>query len=175
MKDTVPAASDQTISEIAQSVGVLGVSLADAAGHIEDVTQEVDRGAGISEDLRADANRILVENQSVIEATSMAHQAANQVEELLRVGNLKVDGILTKVVEVADDVTNAGQEILGLQEAIDRVTQVAQSIVYNRAPNEPSVAERLDRSCKGRGGRAWFYGCRTRGQEPVERNRQRHT
>ncbi|MGY6410151.1 MAG: methyl-accepting chemotaxis protein [Alkalilacustris sp.] len=121
-------APDASLARIAVELGSLGVSIADVAGHVEDVTAEMDGQVRDFAQLQAAARLMGQRNLTVTEAARSASQAAATARATATANAEAVQQVIADVVALADGVSEIGGQITGLEEALRKISRVAAEI-----------------------------------------------
>ncbi|MFV3074315.1 methyl-accepting chemotaxis protein [Niveispirillum fermenti] len=125
---TTTTRTRNAIAELAQEVGTLGVSIADVAGHVGDVSGRIARQAAIFEELRRQAGDMAAGNARVTEAASAARSVAGRARQEVADSRAQVDHALADIRALAEDVSGIERQLAGLTDALARVGRVAAEI-----------------------------------------------
>ncbi|OYQ32652.1 chemotaxis protein [Niveispirillum lacus] len=129
-RETAPN-TDRTrtaIAELAQEVGTLGVSIADVAGHVGDVSTRIARQAAIFEELRRQAHEMSAGTTAVTSAASAAREVSMRARREVAESRSQVDHALADIRALAEDVNGIERQLAGLTAALNRVGRVAAEI-----------------------------------------------
>ncbi|MBJ7416147.1 MAG: hypothetical protein JHC88_11980, partial [Niveispirillum sp.] len=96
--------TQNAIAELAQEVGTLGVSIADVAGHVGDVSVRIARQAAIFEELRRQAHDMADGNRKVTGAASAAREVTTRARQEVAQSRSQVDHALADIRALAEDV-----------------------------------------------------------------------
>jgi len=120
--------TQNAIAELAQEVGTLGVSIADVAGHVGDVSTRIARQATIFEELRRQAHDMATGNTKVTGAASAARHVTTRARREVAQSRSQVDHALADIRALAEDVNGIERQLSGLTDALNRVGRVAAEI-----------------------------------------------
>lgn len=126
--DAAGSGAASGVARMATELGSLGVSIADVAGHVDDVAAEV---AGQVRDfarLQAAAHQMSSRNRSVTEAAGSASAAAATARDTAAANTEAVKRVIADVVTLADGVSRIGAQLTGLDEALGKISRVAAEI-----------------------------------------------
>jgi len=117
-----------TIARIAAEIGSLGVSIADVAGHVEDVAAEVTGQAGSFAELEREAHQVAARNRSVAEAARAAAGLASRTRDTATGNSAAVQQMMADIVALADGMSEIGARLGGLDTALHQIRQAADEI-----------------------------------------------
>ena len=123
-----PGADPTAVARIATEIGSLGVSIADVAGHVDDVTAAVTGQVRDFATLQDEAHAMGARNRSVTEAARFASEAAASARDTVTANAAAVEQVIGDVVALADGVSRIGSQITGLEEALTKISRVAAEI-----------------------------------------------
>ncbi|WP_029013774.1 methyl-accepting chemotaxis protein [Niveispirillum irakense] len=120
--------TNAAIAELAREIGTLGVTIADIAGHVDDVSGRVSEQAHIFEALKQEAHEMATGNARVTAATAKARDVTAKARREAVASREQVEHALGEIRALAEDVTGIEQQLAGLTEALNRVGRVAGEI-----------------------------------------------
>jgi methyl-accepting chemotaxis protein len=116
------------IADVAKQAGVLGVEIADVAGHVDDVSARVTTQAELFKELRAAAVELSASNEKIAavagEAASVTSAASREMDD----SRAKVNESLGEIGKLVEVASGFARGIDGLREALERVGKVAHGI-----------------------------------------------
>ncbi|WP_148213433.1 methyl-accepting chemotaxis protein [Rhodospirillum centenum] len=116
------------VAEIARDVGSLGVSIADIAGHVDDVTARVEEQDRVFRELRGEAHGMSERNRRVTESTQTARAVAARARSEVESSRDQVERALADIRALTEAVAGIESQLAGLEGALERVGRVAQGI-----------------------------------------------
>ncbi len=116
------------IADVAQKAGVLGVEIADIAGHVDDVSARVKAQAALFAELRAAAVELSGSNERIAAAAAEAERVTTTASKDMDGSRAKVAESLGEIGKLVEVASGFAQDIDGLREALERVGKVAQGI-----------------------------------------------
>jgi methyl-accepting chemotaxis protein len=122
------AADMAVIADVAKQAGVLGVEIADVAGHVDDVSIRVKAQADLFKELRAAAVELSASNEKIAAASAEAASVTGAASKEMDASRVKVNESLGEIGKLVDVASGFAREIDGLREALERVGKVAQGI-----------------------------------------------
>ncbi|HEX2113815.1 MAG TPA: methyl-accepting chemotaxis protein, partial [Alphaproteobacteria bacterium] len=120
--------SATVIADVARQAGVLGVEIADIAGHVDDVSARVTAQAELLKGLTSAAQELSGSNAKIAtaarEASSVTESAGREMES----SRAKVRESLGHIAQLVEVAAGFAQDIEGLRDALERVGKVAHGI-----------------------------------------------
>jgi methyl-accepting chemotaxis protein len=116
------------IADVARQAGVLGVEIADVAGHVDDVSARVTAQADLFKELRAAAVELSASNEKIAAVAGEAATVTGTASREMDASRVKVNESLGEIGKLVEVAAGFAREIDGLREALERVGKVAQGI-----------------------------------------------
>jgi methyl-accepting chemotaxis protein len=116
------------IADVAKQAGVLGVEIADVAGHVDDVSARVKAQADLFKDLRAAAVELSASNEKIAAVAGEAAAVAGTASKEMDASRVKVNESLGEIGKLVEVASGFARDIDGLREALERVGKVAKGI-----------------------------------------------
>jgi methyl-accepting chemotaxis protein len=126
--DMMPDSRSHLIAEVAEEAGVLGVQIADVAGHVEDVSARIARKAEIFVDLRQAASGMSASSERIGDAARTARSVAQGARAEVETSRQQVQRSLTDIDGLVGGVTGMEAQLGGLRDALVRIGKVAKEI-----------------------------------------------
>jgi methyl-accepting chemotaxis protein len=123
--DMMPDSRSHLIAEVAEEAGVLGVQIADVAGHVEDVSARIARKAEIFVDLRQAASGMSASSERIGDAARTARSVAQGARAEVETSREQVQRSLTDIDGLVGGVTGMEAQLGGLRDALVRIGKVA--------------------------------------------------
>ena len=116
------------IADVAKQAGVLGVEIADIAGHVDDVSARVTAQAELFKGLKGAADELSGSNAKIATAARETASAAESAEREMDASRAKVHESLSQIAQLVEVASGFAHDIEGLRDALGRVGKVAQGI-----------------------------------------------
>ena len=116
------------IADVARQAGVLGVEIADVAGHVDDVSARVKAQAELFKELRAAAVDLSASNEKIAAVAGEAAAVTGAASKEMDASRVKVNELLGEIGKLVEVASGFARDIDGLREALERVGKVAKGI-----------------------------------------------
>jgi methyl-accepting chemotaxis protein len=116
------------IADIAKQAGVLGVEIADIAGHVDDVSARVTAQADVFKGLKSAALQLSDSNARIATAAKDAVSVTETAGREMETSRAKVQESLGQIAQLVEVAAGFAKDIEGLRDALDRVGKVAHGI-----------------------------------------------
>jgi methyl-accepting chemotaxis protein len=120
--------SAAVIADVARQAGVLGVEIADIAGHVDDVSARVTAQAELFTGLKAAALDLSGSNAKIATAARETAAVTETASREMQTSRTKVQESLGQIAQLVEVAAGFAQDIEGLRDALQRVGKVAQGI-----------------------------------------------
>jgi methyl-accepting chemotaxis protein len=120
--------SAAVIADVAKRAGVLGVEIADIAGHVDDVSARVTAQAELFKGLRSAAQDLSDSNTKIATAARETASVTETAGREMDASRAKIQESLGQIARLVDVASGFAQDIEGLRDALDRVGKVAHGI-----------------------------------------------
>jgi len=116
------------IARVAGEAGHLGTEIVDVSGHVDTLAGRVAEQVGTMERLREAAETVSASNARVADAARATRQVAGDARQRVDSSAGQVEQAVDDIRALVESVAGIESRLAGLQQALDRVGQVAQGI-----------------------------------------------
>jgi methyl-accepting chemotaxis protein len=116
------------IADVAKQAGVLGVEIADIAGHVDDVSARVTAQAELFKGLKGAALDLSGSNAKIAAAARETAAVTETAGREMDASRTKVQESLGQIAQLVEVASGFAHDIEGLRDALGRVGKVAQGI-----------------------------------------------
>ncbi len=132
------------IADVAKQAGVLGVEIADVAGHVDDVSARVKAQADLFKDLRAAAVELSASNEKIAAVAGEAAAVAGTASKEMDASRVKVNESLGEIGKLVEVASGFARDIDGLREALEREQARARKLEEVNAAARDRISWALD-------------------------------
>ncbi|MCS4502635.1 methyl-accepting chemotaxis protein [Arhodomonas aquaeolei] len=146
----------ELMQRIAERTGRLGIELVDIAGSVESVSAHVDHEAGEFSRLRELADRLAENNETVRTAAHTTQELASNAASEMEDSRATIERSIDDIQELAGTVTETSSELSSLDEALNRISEVARGIAaIAKQTNLLALNATIEASRAGEAGRGF--------------------
>jgi len=144
------------IADVAKQAGVLGVEIADIAGHVDDVSARVTAQAELFKGLKSAAQELSSSNTKIATAARETASVTETAGREMGQSRAKVEESLGQIAQLVDVAAGFARDIEGLRDSLERVGKVAHGIeAIARQTNLLALNATIEAARAGEAGRGF--------------------